>query len=527
MRSAREDGMKRDLRVLAGLTTLAGLAGCPAFTTPEPYYGAGPKPDVSELSPAEEAGSAGGQEIEIIGSNFGDDASKLMVIFAQSNAEILEAADDRLLVRVPPGPLEGGAVDVRVTTPTGYALVEGGYTYDVGEIGGDQRAYVLINNFPGQGVFGYSPTSGTSAQGMSGSAEAYSFHAGRYHTASVAFWGSFDESADRWTVESPASNQFAFGVEDLREDPGAFSIRRTDLDEVTTYCVDLDPTAAWTGSNGQRVSGDRVPTTEVLEGDVACDEGLLEYHDDELRFCQHLSEEGVPNLTYEADWPVWNGTRPVDFFFGRSGVTVALDMPDLGIEGDASPELALPEPIAASVEGFEDPAGWSGGSIESCLEGDVPYTVTWAPSAMDLSAVEEPAGEGGSWADGQITSARTHVRVSIDISPYGWFGLNTPLRRAVITVPDDYNSDGRNSQVEIPREVLEQLPFFSTFPGSFGGSAQKFDTTQAYGVMYLTVARITEYAVHSTELNGDVVVAYVTGEVGFYTGWSLPSGGCP
>ncbi len=514
----------RNMRRLLVLLSL-GAAGCPAFTAPVPYYSGGPKPAVDGLSPASEAGSAGGQEVEISGSNFGDDPARLIVLFSQINAEILEVTDDAIRVKVPPGPLEGGAVDVRIATPTGYTVVSGGYTYDVSDIASNQRAYIVINNFTNDGLFGYAPSSGNSSQGMGGTSEAFSFAANRYHTESVAFWGSFDESTEQWTVEDPAASRFSFGVEDLREDPGPIRLHRTDVDAESTYCVDLDGTATWT-SQGRVISGARTPPTEVLDGAVSCESGL-EYHSNDLDFCQHLDENGVPTLTYEADWPIWNGTRPVDFFVGRAGATVELEMEEIGIGGDTAPELTLPEPLVATVDGFDSPTGWANDSIEPCLSSDVPYAIHWSPSVVKLADVEEPSGPGGAWEDGQITSARSYVRIAYDISPYGWFGLNTPLRRAVITVPDAYNVQrDEDSLVEVPREVLEQLPYFSTFPGGLGGGAQTYDTELAYGVMYLTVIRITEYAVYSSELKGDVVLSYVTGQVGFYTGWSLPSGGC-
>ena len=75
---------------------------------------------------------------------------------------------------------------------------------------------------------------------------------------------------------------------------GAPYVVAVDEGTLPANCVasyDLDGTATWT-SQGRVISGARTPATEVLDGAVSCESGL-EYHSNDLDFCQHLDENGL------------------------------------------------------------------------------------------------------------------------------------------------------------------------------------------------------------------------------------------
>ena len=85
----------------------------------QPYYDSEGAVSIYGVSVESESGNIGGAEIEVSGSGFGTDANGVTVMFGNQNADVLSATDSVLTVRVPHGPIGGGAVDVRVGNAEG------------------------------------------------------------------------------------------------------------------------------------------------------------------------------------------------------------------------------------------------------------------------------------------------------------------------------------------------------------------------------------------------------------------------
>ena len=120
--------MSRQILFSVPLVTLA-LVGCKDSLSD--YYGDRSDPAVSSLSSESEAGNAGGQELTIQGSGFGDDPEQLVVLIGNHNAPLLSVSDTEVVVRTPRGPITGGPVDLLVATERGYLEVPDAYTYQV------------------------------------------------------------------------------------------------------------------------------------------------------------------------------------------------------------------------------------------------------------------------------------------------------------------------------------------------------------------------------------------------------------
>ena len=119
--------MNAKLLLLCGLPSL--LVACQGEDLSEYYTGS--PPDVTGLSVDSEPGNVGGQVATLSGSGFGDDPGGVTVVFGANNAELLSVSDSSIELVIPRGPLEGGAVDIRVGTTGGQTTAEGLYTYDV------------------------------------------------------------------------------------------------------------------------------------------------------------------------------------------------------------------------------------------------------------------------------------------------------------------------------------------------------------------------------------------------------------
>ena len=92
--------------------------------------------------------------------------------------------------------------------------------------------------------------------------------------------------------------------------------------------------------------------------------------------------------------------------------------------------------------------------------------------------------------------------------------------RATATVPDVYNYDPDEdlSSIAIPAAVMIQFPSVVT-----PEEVDVLDPSDAsIGYLVITVERITDYAIRSDNLGGDVVLSYVTGDFGFFS-WTNPT----
>ncbi len=423
--------------------------------------------------------------------------------------------------------------------------------------------------------------------GIEGRAEILEFEYPRLHNVFAGyrngFGGSFDISPNKWSVQIPSQDVVSVDIEnfydDLRTEVKDFVITNVDVRDAMDasereYCADLSALADVTyeaqpgdvDANGCKytdtsVNGPFYAEHPDCEGDAA-----RQYDLAEMKFCQFDDYENTRSYRYEAEWPVG------EYFFkgtdsskdsGLShfaSTTIQLDVPEVGIEGV---EIELPEAaIFKGTSGFNTAA--FGVSVEEPLQGiyglmgfadtcrdsdrsgdttgdDIAARIQWRPSSVELAS------------GGDITGARTFVRVSITAAGFGWYGGEGAVMKATITVDDFHNFDPGDendptddvSTIEIPASVLYQIP---SVLQNFGGvennspagsddcgeilpnadvefSWAKSDVVN-YGFVITQAERVTEYAVNSEELGGDLVFAYSSGDIG-YTVFSTASDGTP
>lgn len=545
---------------LIALPLLLVLAGCNPITIPVDYYdGRWDPPTVDDIDAGGQVGNIGGQVATVSGSGFGDQTDKVMVQFGGHNAVITAITDSEISVIVPPGPIGGGEVDVRVGTYTGFAT--GTYTYEMGddlvegrgEGTSGQVGYVLVSNYwescngglstrleDEYGAAGCEEFAYVGSTGLAGTAEVVEFAAERLHAPLQGWGGAPDLAGGEWRVERPSQSPYFAGLEDFHLDLGRVSVTNPYWDEDEGYCVDLSETAAYRYGGGLEdypeavtLYGSGLPVVDTTK-DHSCEDGSY-YAADTLEFCQRDSELGVPDYVYQADWPI-----DKNFFEANNRslkpVDITLHLPDVGLD---DVELALPEPlIFYNTEGYEpvltdgSPGAqdlWAAfGTLQHCFDEagrgedleDTAFTFEWAVSDVDYP---EP--------DGTILGVRTYVRMSISEYTVGWFGLlNSPIR-ATITLPDEYDtyeatgSDGKRetrSQLTIPASVMYQLPTVQApGGGGLGGAGLVAQgANDRFGYLITEVQRVTEYTLQTDA--GPVVFAYVTGDFAFNE-WTNPT----
>lgn len=552
---------------------LLALSGCALTVSEVPYYGdRWDPPEVTGLSATSEVGNVGGKAIEISGSGFGDDAAAISVIFGDHNAEILSVSDGKIEAVVPPGPITGGPVDVRVLTATGYAVAPEPYVYDVGSMFDDQTFYVQVNNFWESCYGGLSSRlddeyrSLTDLQcdtiaylgysGITGVASGYGFAYPRAHSEYIGFFGGTDLGGPEWVVERPGQVSFTFGVEDLWEDVGSVYLHNPwwseELAGETGYCADVDSLAGFRYGGSPEHDPYTVYTASYAAGDFAsqedadacrtrqedggvsvdctCGDGSRLYWLDTMEFCTAPDADGVANGIYDADW------APNQNFFAANRrnprpVDILLEAPGVGLTDGLEVPLALPESLVVyNEEGFTpitedyENAGdlWTLLPMEWCYDddgngeraNDTALRFTWAPSNVDLT----PPGTGG------VVEANTYVRVTLTSLVLNWFGTTAYPTRATIVVPDDHQYSNRTelSSLDIPAEVLWQLPTVQA-PEASGRSTSDLlpSTVSDYGYLIITFERITDYRIETPD-GRDLVFSYTTGDFGFFD-WTSPA----
>ena len=552
------------LLLLLGAT---GLMAC--VPQPEAYY-SGEPPEILgvEGGNATELGNTGGGEIVLTGSGFGDDTASVVVYFGTVNATVLEVTDERLRVQVPRGPLTGGPVDVAVSTQGGVDVAEDLYVYDVGDFYDDQVAYVLATNYwyscYGGGDDSHNAGCDTLAfngfTGTSGDAEFFDFVFPRVHSQNVGWFGGTDESSE-WAVQTPAQVSFASSVDDLRfqvpygvdadGDPDFALINAVYDDDGGGWCANVSDLASWYYGGGDgyeefNISANSGPITgEQANSPSDCDDDQIWYPADTLRYCA-VPEYGAVPLDYAADWPV-----PASFFVDEDGYEDFDTEVTVRMKGAFAEtfDVALPEPVQPVVLEGINPINtegylWSLSNFDDCFDDDLDGNTTldetavtfeWMPSDTVLTTNDEIDGA-------IIKDARTFVRVSLTTLSIGWLGGEAYPVRASIVVPDSYHVDPETgmSSLELPAEVLYQFPtnesqwggstggggLGSGAPGggdetySFGDSARS-----DYGYLVVTFDRVTEYRLDaSKKLGGDLILAYNTGDFGFFS-WANPKDG--
>jgi len=544
----------------------------------EDYY-SGTAPTISSISVDSEIGSVGGQTAIISGSGFGEELDGLTVIFGYSNAEIQAVTDGEITVTVPRGPLEAGAVDIKVGTVGGQAIFEDGYTFDASSGGvifdeGDsddfyanQVAYLALDNdwlscyagiglddllnLDSNGIEFCEESAWVGQTGQGGQAEFWDFAFPRVHTmwagARGGYGGSSDWSWGEWAVEIPPQDYIDVDIDDAYEDRrveiDSFSIRNPRLDD-EDFHADMSVLGTYRYAGGDEAEDGSIlgPYTVVpvntLRDEASEDDAWAKtYERGRMNYCQAPEYDTPRSYRYESDYPVGK-----DFFIGRSEedgidgpVTLELDIPDVGINGQ---ELIFPnysQFLATKGSAYEDLWALVGIGANSCPdEGDEGVAdldspvVTWEWEPYD----------GDYASGGGITGARTYVRVTLNILSFGWFGGEGAPIRAVITVPDDHNYDedtGRSS-VSVPASVLYQFPYSSFDVGieydNITGDPVGFNwgdpSVTEYGYFVAVVERVTEYKVEAgysttsdVDVDGEIIVASASGDLGF-SFWENP-----
>lgn len=526
------------------------LSGCASLTPFEPYYATWDPPTISSLSSDGEEGNIGGSTITIEGSGFGDDPDELVVQFGDDNATIVSAEDGLLTVVVPPGPISGGEVDVRVATRTGTATAEAAYTYDVGDLYDSQVGHVQVNNFwescygglstrtdDEYGSVGCTDFAYIGYTGMDGVAEMLGFEYPRLHAENIGFFGGTDQAGSEWVVERPGQMGYVFGVDDLHEDIGEVTLYNSKIWEGEYYCPDLDSLAVYRYGGGTEGFLDpvSVAAADVVDGD-SCEEGDEGARPlEELHFCTQPTVEGGPDYIYRPDWPIAK-----NFFAGkRNDWTVPAEItftaPEVGITGT---ELDVPESLVVyATEGMEPLTEeqeaaeglWSLSNFEGCFDesgdgetlDDVAVTFAWTPST-----VSDDDGSKSCEEPGDVCAQSTYVRLTLTVLSLNWFGGAAYPFRATIVVPDDneYSDDDERSHLSIPASVMYQIPTVKLpVSGGFGGDTSLLDPEISnWGYVITTFERVTDYSILTEDGKHAVVFSYTTGDFGFF-GWENPT----
>ncbi len=546
------------------ISSLLLLAACDAGL--RPYYEGGVAPSITELSDSGEPGNLGGGELSIRGSGFGTDPAGVIVVFGAANAELLSVDDSEIRVLVPTGPIAGGEVTLTVATAGGQAVSS--YRYDLNAYAeGEPTAYkqlgfVQVNNFwesclgglsdrldslyPGVGCtdiayLGWSGTDGT--------AEAYNFSYPGLQSQWYGFFGGVDMGTDEWRIERPALSAYPAGLDDLQQDLGSVYLTNSFF-ENNDICLDMGPvTPYYLGNRPRYGNGEKDPgMPEVVDckSDEAEEPGVVRYRGDRLEFCAPPNDLGLPTYSYKADWAI-----PENFFRSEEepgpredvldDVTpseVELVVTGAGISGVP---LKLPESlIVAGAEGFGSPLTsgdlapelWGVSTLGGCLDDDdrageglddVGLSFTWPPSEVKYTDVAD-CSDG--CVPGDVVAVETFVRISLSQLPLGWFGPNGLATRAVITVPDEFNTEREDgvelSRVDVPGWVLYQMPTTTIPSGTATGGASPTAVNKGY--FLITIERVTNYSVYGALADGTegvVVMSYVTGDFGFYD-WTNP-----
>ncbi len=554
------------------LLMLLGAATLVACATQNEAYFQGEPPHIHGIEGGlgVEHGNTGGGQVTLLGEGFGDSAAEVVVYFGSVNATVVEVVDGALVVDVPAGPIEGGAVDVRVATTGGVDVAEGLYLYDVGDFYDRQVAYVVASNYwmsclggaddsynVGCDTFAYVGNSGTD-----GVSEAYSFAYPRIHSTHFGFYGGTDTSAE-WVVEVPGQSTYPRAVEDLRlsledsiDENGLpeFALVNADYDG-KGWCANIEDLGSWHwgGGDGYEVFS-AMAEPGLITGEEAnsagqCEDDQVWYEGDTLRYCATAQFSGDKALEYRADWPV-----PQSFFTDSDGYPDTPMDVELRMKGafSRSFELTLPEPIQLqATEGLPEVNGdagylWGISDFEACFDDDGDANTTldetvvsfsWAPSAAEMTTDSDLEEDG---ENPQIVrGSQTYVRFNVTLASLNWFGLEGFPIRATITVPDTYHYDEETglSTLELPAWVMYQFPTneMTTSESSSGGGIGGVggvggdetwtfgDSSRTdYGYLQIAIERITEYSLNAKKkLGGDVILAYVTGDMGFYA-WTNP-----
>jgi hypothetical protein len=541
----------------------------------EPYYSAGqPAPTISELSVTAQLGSLSGATVVISGQNFGGNADAITVVFGHQNAKVISSDGTEMSVVVPHGPVQGGSVDVAVGTEGGQTLLEDAYTYELPARNADQIAYITIAN-DGMSCYGgiYNtdiagceginltgePGVLTGETGIAARGEGFEFTFPKAHIPHSLGKGGFAQANDiSWEEWAVITQPFALSSADLSRDTEG---QRINLGEVTltntalagkTDCINYGYFSRYTYNGGDAWSGGPeegllYPNVSVTgssstlaESGICSDDNLAsglaaEVELDTLRLCQ-TDEPGVTNtFVYEGDWlsstTFFQAADDPDSDIPQAyaAVPVTLNIPNAGI---IDVELTLPE--VAEFLDVNDDFSWplrdNGGFIDEglCVDdddldrttdgGDSVFTWQWEPSAVEHDVC--PSCD--------VKSVDSYVVATLSYFSFSWLGGDGLPMIATITVPDDHNLDTDTglSELSMPSWVLYSMPTSNVDIGfvdsSWAGWGDPADLS--YGYLVVTLDRVTEFTLQAqriespsgVKVDGDIVVAYSTGDMGYF-----------
>ncbi|MCB9778160.1 MAG: IPT/TIG domain-containing protein [Alphaproteobacteria bacterium] len=554
------------------------LAGCQIGDGLEDYYGDGVAPTVSGIDVTSVPGNTSGGNAVITGSGFGSDPEAVTVVFGQVNAKILEISDTSMTVSIPQGPVQGGAVDIRVGTTGGQASLDGGFTYDIGEGYENQGGYIVINNdwyscYGGVGTasgcetFAYVGLTGITGRGEFLTETTFP----RQHGMFTGYWGGADVTMGEWSVSKPAYNFVGLDIEDNIEDVRdkriqGFTLRNPVYDELAAnkrnFCADLSTLATWSYGGGDPVYDEdgnltgvsdpvavawsdiqltsEADTSEDSAGNQICADSDDRMFDvSEMRFCETWYDQEANTKAYQragtwvydAEWPVGQ----YNFFAGReaiddgdpTNVTIQVDVPEAGVDETI---ILPPWPYFTATAGIEDTfmggQMWGVGTFEDCPDGNGDGSTSLDEAGVRFEWLPADLGDV---VGGNIKGVQNTVRVSLNVFYLGWYGGEGITLRATTTVPDDNLVDPETglAMVEVPADILLQFPTVDATLGA--GTTGPFGTTFTwgdpargdYGYLIVTLERVTEYTLEAPGLEGDLVVAYAAGDFGFYE-WNNP-----
>ncbi len=423
----------------------------------------------------------------------------------------------------------------------------------------DLSVYSPYETFCNEGLTFGSPV------GIDGRAEQLEFKYPRLHSLFAGyrngFGGNFDVSPNKWSVQVPSQDIATFDIEnfyaELRTEINDFVITNVDVQE-------LSENVEWCADMSAMAEGTLIPTDGATDPDgcaygelsingpyyepIDCNASMAKrYNLSEMKFCQADDYENTRSYRYEAEWPVGeyffkgkNADGQLDMF---APARIRIDVPEAGITNQ---EVVLPE---AAV--FRGTTGWNTdvfglgatssligiygltGFKDTCADSDedgvtsgmdTAAVIQWKPSSTELSV------------GGDVVGGRTYVRFTVTAAGFGWYGGEGAVLKATISVPDNHNVDESGiSTLEIPASVMYQIP---SMLQNFGGIAPlgtdsiqdtcgdiipgaevKFEWASPevvnYGFVITQIERITEYAVYSAALDGNLVFAYSTGDIGY------------
>ncbi len=565
---------------LLSLLLLAGLplGACGLGDGLEAYYGdTEGGPSIDALSTYSVPGTTGGQVITIQGSNFGSDPQAITVVFGDQNAEVLSIDGNSMSVRLPRGPLQGGAVRVAVGTLEGQAVYDASFEYQGSASDIDEQAYIHVSNdyfscLAGLGASGTilnedgeeeqvasfcNSFAYTGVTGLSGRGEFLNFAFPRLHTIFVGdkagFAGAADQSWGAWTVMAPAQEFNEFDIQGLYEnrrlDVGSFTLVNPDL-EGETFCLDETILSAYTYSGGDKDDeGEVYPPFKVYgegllnQSAADCDAvGTKLLEADRVGFCKTPEYADAHNYQYDASWAAgsyffadrtdWRDVNPREL----GNPTVKLDIPGNG-SGFVVDDLNLTLPSYAffdAIQGSLPEVNFEGSSglfykDDTCFDGDgdgkvgrldPAYTFAWRPATPYLN--EDGEFELPEGADPRIKNVRYYVQANVSVLAAGWLGGEGVSVRAVITVPDrnHYDQISGYSTLELPNWVWYSLP--STFQdygvGGVGIVTWGDPYRSDYGQLFLTLDQVAEYEIDvgADEFGNprSMVFSYSTGNMG-------------